>query len=51
MSSLSLIIAFIAVIPAFSLAAWVWFKVVCADDELLSFSNVFIIHNKQGFYD
>lgn len=51
MSSLSLIIMFIAVIPAFSLAAWVWLKVVYADDELLSFSNIFIIHNKQGFYD
>lgn len=51
MSSISLIVALIAVIPAFSMAAWVWLKVICADDELLSFSNVSIIHNKQGFYD
>lgn len=51
MSSISLIVAIIAVIPAFSLATWVWLKVLCDEDELLSFSNVFIIHNKQGFYD
>lgn len=51
MGSISLIIMLIAVIPAFSLAVWVWLKVVYADDELLTFSNVFIIHNKQGFYD
>lgn len=51
MSSVSLIIVFIAVIPAFGLAAWVWLKVVYADEEPLSFSNVFITHNNQGFYD
>ena len=51
MSSSSLIIALIAVIPTFSLAAYVWLKVLCDDDELLSFSNVSIIHNNQGFYD
>lgn len=40
MSSVSLIILLIAIFPAFSLAAWVWIKVVYADDDLLAFSNI-----------
>lgn len=37
MSTAALIVAAIAVIPAFGMAAWIWMGLACMDDELESF--------------
>lgn len=37
MSTAALIVAAIAVIPAFGMAAWIWVGLACMDDELESF--------------
>ncbi len=40
MNSTAFLVVFLAVLPVFGLAAWVWLDVICADAELLSFSSI-----------
>lgn len=44
MSTAALIVAAIAVIPAFGMAAWIWIGMACMDDELESFVGFAGLH-------